>query len=198
MSTGFWFFLPFFSLSAALVSAQRSLKRSAAQSAAPMEVFMRIVNCTPHVCSFSAATLPAGAQLFANFDEAPLTAQDGVFSIPAAEFLGRPAVLSAAPHEQVLKNVRADGGSQIMLVQTQFSAQPEAWRLLEQIERTAQRLHGAPWVIIGSVIAAQAFPGRVCSMIAAPGFEHGMTPVKCMRLDKFNMFSPTEGRKENK
>lgn len=159
---------------------------------------MRIVNCTPHACSFSAATLPAGAQLFANFDEAPLSAQDGVFSIPVAEFLGRPAVLSAAPHENQSSIVRADGGGQIMLVRTEFSAQPEAWTLLDQLESVARRLPGGPAFIIGSVIAAQAFPGRVCSMIPAPGFEHGMTPTKCMRLDKFNLFPAREGRKENK
>ena len=43
-------------------------------------------------------------------------------------------------------------------------------------------------IIIGSMIAAQAFPGRVCAMIPAPGFERVPTAEKRMRDDKFTIF----------
>lgn len=43
-------------------------------------------------------------------------------------------------------------------------------------------------VIIGSMIAAQAFPGRVMAMVAAPGFERVPPDQKRMRDDKFTTF----------
>lgn len=43
-------------------------------------------------------------------------------------------------------------------------------------------------VIIGSIIAAQAYPGMVMGMIPAPGFERVPPAEKRMRADKFTMF----------
>jgi len=43
-------------------------------------------------------------------------------------------------------------------------------------------------IIVGSMIAAQAFPGRVVAMIAAPGFERVPPDQKRMRDDKFTTF----------
>jgi hypothetical protein len=43
-------------------------------------------------------------------------------------------------------------------------------------------------VIVGSMIAAQAFPGRVMAMVAAPGFERVPPDQKRMRDDKFTIF----------
>ena len=42
--------------------------------------------------------------------------------------------------------------------------------------------------IIGSIIAAQAFPGRVLAMVPAPGFERVPPAEKRMRADKFSIF----------
>ena len=43
-------------------------------------------------------------------------------------------------------------------------------------------------VIVGSIIAAQAFPGRVLAMIPVPGFERVPPAEKRMRDDKFTTF----------
>lgn len=43
-------------------------------------------------------------------------------------------------------------------------------------------------IIVGSIIAAQAFPGRVVAMVPAMGFERVPTSEKRMRDDKFTIF----------
>lgn len=43
-------------------------------------------------------------------------------------------------------------------------------------------------VIIGSIIAAQAYPGDVAAMIPAPGYERVAPDQKRMRPDKFTLF----------
>lgn len=43
-------------------------------------------------------------------------------------------------------------------------------------------------VIIGSMVAAQGFPGRVLAMIPAAGFERVTPDLKRMRDDKFTSF----------
>ena len=44
-------------------------------------------------------------------------------------------------------------------------------------------------LIVGSLIAAQAFPGRVVAIVAAEGFERVPPDQKRMRDDKFTVFS---------
>ena len=43
-------------------------------------------------------------------------------------------------------------------------------------------------LIVGSLIAAQAFPGRVVAIVAAVGFERVPPDQKRMRDDKFTVF----------
>lgn len=43
-------------------------------------------------------------------------------------------------------------------------------------------------LILGSLIAAQAFPGRVVALVAVPGFERVPPDQKRMRDDKFTIF----------
>jgi (2Fe-2S) ferredoxin len=43
-------------------------------------------------------------------------------------------------------------------------------------------------VIVGSIIAAQAYPGRVLAMTPAPGFERVPPAEKRMRSDTFTTF----------
>ena len=69
------------------------------------------------------------------------------------------------------------------LVRTKFVADPASEEALARLE--AQN-PGA--VIIGSIIAAQAFPGRVLAMVPAPGFERVPPAEKRMRDDKFTTF----------
>ena len=69
------------------------------------------------------------------------------------------------------------------LVRTRFVADPASEEALARLE---QENPGA--VIIGSIIAAQAFPGRVLAMVPAPGFERVPPAEKRMRDDKFTTF----------
>lgn len=43
-------------------------------------------------------------------------------------------------------------------------------------------------LIVGSLIAAQAFPGRVVALVAVQGFERVSADQKRMRDDKFTIF----------
>ena len=69
------------------------------------------------------------------------------------------------------------------LVRTRFVADPASEEALAKLE---QENPGA--IIIGSIIAAQAFPGRVFAMVPAPGFERVPPAEKRMRDDKFTTF----------
>ncbi len=69
------------------------------------------------------------------------------------------------------------------LVRTRFEADPASETALAQLE---QENPGA--IIVGSIIAAQAFPGRVLAMVPAQGFERVPPAEKRMRDDKFTVF----------
>lgn len=46
-----------------------------------------------------------------------------------------------------------------------------------------------PMVIVGSIIAAQAYPGEVVAMTPVPGYERVAPNEKRMRCDKFTTFA---------
>lgn len=69
------------------------------------------------------------------------------------------------------------------LVKVVFGADEANTAKLEQLER-----ENPDAVIIGSIIAAQAFPGRVLAMVPVPEFERVPTDQKRMRDDKFTTF----------
>lgn len=69
------------------------------------------------------------------------------------------------------------------LVRVRFVANRDA---IEAINRLESQNPGA--IIVGSMFAAQAFPGRVFAVIAAPGFERRPSAEKRMRPDKFTTF----------
>jgi hypothetical protein len=69
------------------------------------------------------------------------------------------------------------------LVRTRFVASPEAEEALARLEAENP---GA--VIVGSIIAAQAFPGRVFALVPVKGFERVPPAEKRMRDDKFTTF----------
>lgn len=71
----------------------------------------------------------------------------------------------------------------VQFVSTRFVADEQSARALDEIEA----IHPGAFVI-GSIIAAQAFPGRVLAMVPAPGFERAPINEKRMRLDKFTVF----------
>ena len=69
------------------------------------------------------------------------------------------------------------------LVRVRFSADEKNSAALAALEAAHP---GA--IIVGSLIAAQAFPGRVLAMVAAPGFERVPPAEKRMRDDRFTIF----------
>lgn len=92
------------------------------------------------------------------------------------------------PPSGVLINARAveesvGGRDGVEFVRTRFVADEESARVLDELER---QYPGA--FVIGSIIAAQAFPGRVLAMVPVPGFERVPPAEKRMRADKFTVF----------
>jgi len=86
-------------------------------------------------------------------------------------------VINARAKEAVVKNGTPT------LVRTSFVSSEEDIKKLEELERDY------PGIIpIGSIIAAQAFPGRVFGMTPMPGFERVHPSEKRMNPDKFTTF----------
>lgn len=92
------------------------------------------------------------------------------------------------PPSGVLINARAveepaGGRDGVQFVRTRFVADEASAQVLEELE---QKYPGA--FVIGSIIAAQAFPGRVLAMVPVPGYERVAPAEKRMRADKFTVF----------
>ena len=69
------------------------------------------------------------------------------------------------------------------LVRVRFVANADSVEAINKLETENPNA-----VIVGSMFAAQAFPGRVFAVIAAPGFERRPSAEKRMRPDKFTTF----------
>ena len=69
------------------------------------------------------------------------------------------------------------------LVRTVFKPDTKSLEVLAELEAANP---GA--VIVGSIIAAQAFPGRVFALCPAPGYERVAPDKKRMLPDKFTVF----------
>lgn len=65
-----------------------------------------------------------------------------------------------------------------------FVGTPEGEQIIKKIEWQFSE----PPIIIGSIIAAQAYPGRVCGMCPVPGHERVAPAEKLMRCDKFTRY----------
>lgn len=70
------------------------------------------------------------------------------------------------------------------LVRARFTGNAEASTALDKIE-----VENPGAVIVGSLIAAQAYPGRVYGMVAALGFERKPPAEKRMNPLKFTTFA---------
>ena len=76
------------------------------------------------------------------------------------------------------------------LVRTVFVGTPEGEAILDQLEQWAREEgHHDNLRIIGSIIAAQAYPGRVLGMCPAPGFERVAPAEKRMTTQKFTVYT---------
>ena len=94
------------------------------------------------------------------------------------------ATISAAVHESLVPS-HIPG---IEFVTTEFVGTDEG----DGVVNSAQAA-GAD-IIIGSIIAAQAFPGQVVAMVPCKGFERVPSAEKRMRWDKFTIFQKQESK----
>ena len=137
---------------------------------------MRIINTTPHPivfvgkCGEEFTVSPCGILINAKPVEEDALERGTKGEIDPARKL-RPRLRDAIAEEGV------------QFVRTRFVADPVSDAALSRLE---EEDHEA--LIVGSIIAAQAFPGRVLGLIAAPGFERVPVDQKRMRSDKFTIF----------
>lgn len=78
-----------------------------------------------------------------------------------------------------------------LFCKTEFSGTDEGKEIISTIENWFAETYtsGETLVIIGSMIAAQAYPGQVFGMVAVPGYERVTPAEKRMRCDKFTTFA---------
>lgn len=79
-----------------------------------------------------------------------------------------------------------------LLVRTTYKGNEEGLDIIKEIEAFFEHHFGSDkgytLAIVGSVIAAQAYPGKVVSMCPVPGYERVAPSEKRMRSDKFVTF----------
>ena len=127
-----------------------------------------VVNCT-RVFSNGVAVV--------NTTPHPITFQDGAgtVTVPASQEL----LLNAVPAEQAVDD---------LLVKTTFSGSSEGMKIIDAIQGTPMPEGARRRLIVGSIIAAQAYPGLVVAMTPAPGYERVAPAVKRMSVDKFTTY----------
>lgn len=118
-------------------------------------------------------TLPNGLKIF-NATPHPITfwSEDwpDIVEVPCD------TVVNAEPQENVAKS---DNG--VTFVRTLFVGTDEGREIVAQA-----MAQGA--VVVGSIIAAQAYPGFVVAMVPCKGYERVPPVEKRMRPDKFTLF----------
>lgn len=85
---------------------------------------------------------------------------------------------------EVQEEVTVDEDLGIEFVQPRFIANENGWGIVSRIRKE----HGMDVVIIGSIIAAQAYGGAVCGMVPVPGYERVAPAEKLMRVDRFTRY----------
>lgn len=77
-----------------------------------------------------------------------------------------------------------------LFVKTVFVPTEEGKAIIADIKKSFKSQIGTgTLVIVGSMIAAQAYPEDVVAMIPVPGYERVKPAEKRMRCDKFTMFA---------
>jgi len=107
----------------------------------------------------------------------PITMQNQAGMVYTVEPCG--VLVNARPVEEPA-GIHPSGAE---LVRTRFVADPASEEALSRLEA-----ENPDAIVVGSIIAAQAFPGRVLAMVPAPGFERVPLAEKRMRDDKFTAF----------
>lgn len=118
-----------------------------------------VVNATPHPLSFLS---PEGEKVVVPC------------SVPEGAKTG-PVVINA-------KAVETPAGN--FLVKTVFEPTEEGSKILEAVQEEFQNTPNV--MVVGSIIAMNAFAGKVVGMVPAPGFERVPPAEKLMSVEKFN------------
>jgi len=92
------------------------------------------------------------------------------------------AVVEEVERDRIIDFTSVDQLTLATLVTTNFVADEAGCEIIDR----ARRLE--PDVIVGSIIAAQAYRGSVVAMVACPGYERVPPAEKRMRCDKFTIF----------
>ena len=84
-----------------------------------------------------------------------------------------------------------------LFLTTKFEESPDGRRIIGEIKDEFLKTYGlddaAPrLIILGSIIAAQAYPEEVFGMVPVPGYERVAPDQKRMRCDKFTMYPTKE------
>ena len=127
-------------------------------------------------------TLPNGLRVF-NGTPHPITFWREDWPTPVS--VPTDAKIDAVPQEQPVDcfvPYEGEDSENIWRVRTVFVANEEGREIIRQAKEAGAE------VIVGSIIAAQAYPGKVCAMIPAPGYERVPPQEKRMRPDKFTIF----------
>ena len=122
---------------------------------------LKVFNATPHVIRFWRE----------GWNKPIEVESDGVISACPREYIAAPDFAKAKP----------DGLAGITFVETVFEATDEG---LDTLNGISQEID----VVVGSIIAAQAYPGSVVAMTPAPGYGRAPPAEKRMNPDKFTVF----------
>jgi len=133
-----------------------------------------IFNATPHVIRFWDPDWPEPVEV--PTDEV-IDAEAGEVEDHAVDIL--PSFPSTTSEVDVSRGI-----GRVSFVRTEFRA-TDAGR---QVIAHAHSYGDAFVVVVGSIIAAQAYPGEVVAMVPAPGYERVVPDQKRMRPDKFTVF----------
>ena len=87
-------------------------------------------------------------------------------------------IINARVEEEIVED---DG---IVFTKPTFLPTPEGTSIIDRIKGEFD----SGYIIIGSIIAAQAYPGQVCGMVPVPGYERVAPDSKLMRVDKFTRY----------
>lgn len=92
------------------------------------------------------------------------------------------------------KPVAVPYGNSGLFVTTEFVGSPEGEQLIVDIRNEFNETQDSndTLVIVGSIIAAQAYPGQVAGMVPVPGYERVAPDQKRMRCDKFTIYPAKE------
>lgn len=100
--------------------------------------------------------------------------------------VGQGSIVVPASLKQVINASIKEVPVDDLLVKSTFLGNEDGERIINEIYSEFEDSDRV--IILGSIIAAQAYPGKVFGMVAAEGYERRPPEEKLMRSDKFVTF----------